>query len=1009
MRSSCSRRILAVTLAVMMLFGCCSFSAFAAEGPASSGRTIADLKELLNTISYNEYLEKHKDTPRATKTVSVNVAEYDKDATTAAVEVVKDYEGRSGSSVFFPDSGAISWKVNVPETAMYGVEVDYYPVAEFKSATGKTYEGKSASIERMLLVDGKALYSEVRTLSFTKVWANTYYEGADGAKVYVPGESAGEPVFRQDINGNDIRPAAYQAPEWRTVVVSDSTGYYSGGLLVCLEKGEVEISLEAVREPMILGGLRLIPLEEEKTMEEYVSSVSGSGSSEGAAAVKIQAEKPTRFSDDAIYPINDRTSAITEPQIANAQLLNMLGGKATYKTAGQWASYEFKVEKTGWYNIAARYKQNENTGMFSSRIVKIDGKVLYDECYNARFDYTKDWDVIPLGTGETVFRFWFEEGRTYTLELEVGLGEMDDIVREVEESLRTINSGYLEIIKLTGAKPDKYRTYNFGRVMPQVLVNFIKEARRLDRISAYLEELSGTKNSTLGKISYLLNEMGTDESTIAPSLETLKSYIGTLGTWLNNCRSQPLMVDYLLVTPESEKLPRANVNFFQAIWYEMKLFVSSFFVDYSNMGSTTERTEDAVEVWMTYGRDQQLVTRAMVDSMFTPDTGIAVDVKLVSAGTLLPSVLSNQGPDCFLGLSSDNVINFAIRSAILPLDQRPGFEEIMSEFTDSARIPLTLYNHHMDTGKTDVSVYGLPETMVFSMMFYRKDILADLGIELPKTWDDLIAAMTVLSANNLEIGLHRSYDRFLYQMGGNRYADFGMRAGIDSNVGLEAFQYYCRFFTDYSFPVTFDGANRFRTGEMPIVISPYAAMYNTLTVYATEIQGLWDFTVLPGYVREDGSINNVALGSVSAVVMLRGCEREENTWEFMKWYVGHDAQAQYCNQLITTIGPAAKHSTANREALADMAWTSGELEVILDQFDNIASVEEHPGSYIFNRYINFAFLAAYKHGKDPVEELRSYVPTINKEITRKRQEFGMDTLDVGQTLDSLNEQKNSGN
>ena len=62
-----------------------------------------------------------------------------------------------------------------------------------------------------------------------------------------------------------------------------------------------------------------------------------------------------------------------------------------------------------------------------------------------------------------------------------------------------------------------------------------------------------------------------------------------------------------------------------------------------------------------------------------------------------------------------------------------------------------------------------------------------------------------------------------------------------------------------------------------------------------------------------------------------------------------------------------------------------------------------------NDSINFAFLAAYKHGKDPVEELRSYVPTINKEITRKRQEFGMDTLEVGQTLDSLNEQKNSGN
>ena len=226
-----------------------------------------------------------------------------------------------------------------------------------------------------------------------------------------------------------------------------------------------------------------------------------------------------------------------------------------------------------------------------------------------------------------------------------------------------------------------------------------------------------------------------------------------------------------------------------------------------------------------------------------------------------------------------------------------------------------------------------------------------------------------------------------------------MRTGIDSNVALEAFEYYCRFYTMYSFPPTFDASNRFRTGEMPIVISNYTAMYNTLTVFATEIQGLWDFDVMPGYVRADGTFDNSAMAGIGAIVMMSGCDNQQNTWEFMKWFVGHEAQSSYCNQLITTIGPAAKHATANRQALADMAWTSGELNVLLDQFDNIAVIENHPGGYILDRYISFAFLDAYNKGKEPVEQLRSYITAINKEITRKRQEFGMETLELGETLD----------
>ncbi len=999
-------RSVALLLAALMLLGSMSMPAFAAEdektASTSTTRSLAELKEILNAITYQEYMAKNAEVPNATKNVVIDAHKYTSASEDAVVEVCENIGGYNGKALFVSDTGSVTWEVEIPENGKYSIVIEYYPIDDYTTKDGKNFIGKSASIERMLLINDKVLFGEARTLSLSKVWENVYFTDTTGSTPWTE-ESGAEPVFRQDINGNDIRPSAVQKPMWQTFTVKDSTGYYDGGLLFALEKGKNTVTLEAVREPVVIKSISFVPPAENTstTLEEYKANA-GSGSSAGATVVKIEAEKPVTISDNAIFPINDRTSAVTSPQTSDAQLLNTIGKTQSYKTVGQWVTYNFTVDKSGYYTIASRFKQNAVQGLFTSRIVMINGEVLYDECYNVRFDYGKKWVLENFNDGEKDLVFYFEAGKEYELKLEVGLGDMSEIVREVEESLNLVNSAYLEVIKLTGADPDEYRDYNFSRIMPDVLKTFIRESRRLTSISEHLVELCGTKGSqtaTLDRIAYLLETMGADESKVAGSLKTLKSYIGTLGTWLNDARSQPVQFDYFLIVPEGEELGKANENFFSAIWYEIKLFVASFFTDYSNIGSTTEvNEEDSVEVWLSSGRDQSLVVRNMVDSMFIPQSGISVEVKLVAGGTLLPSVLSGQGPDTFIGMGAADVINYAIRSAVLPVNQREGYEEIMTEFTEAARVPLTLYDYNSETETATETVYGLPESMGFSMMYYRKDIMADLGLEIPKTWDELLSCVTVLQANNMNVGLQRDYDLFLYQMGGNRYADHGMRSGLDSNVALESFEYYCNFYTSHSFPVTYDAANRFRTGEMPIVITNYAAMYNTLTVFATEIKGLWDFTVLPGTLQDDGSINNDAVAAISGLVMMNGCDNEDDAWEFMKWFVGHEAQSAYCNQLITTIGPAAKHATANKQALRDMAWTSGELEVLLDQFDDVCIIEQHPGGYIFDRYINFAFYSAYNDGKDPVEELRSYIHIINSELTRKREEFDMEILETGETL-----------
>ena len=241
--------------------------------------------------------------------------------------------------------------------------------------------------------------------------------------------------------------------------------------------------------------------------------------------------------------------------------------------------------------------------MFASRILYLDGVIPFAECAELRFDYSKDWKVESVTDGTTAFSFYLTPGE-HTLRIEVGLGQFADIIRQVGSSLNNINSCYLDIMKLTGADPDEYRDYGFERLMPNTIRTMLIESRNLDRVSAAITEMTGEKGSqtaTLDKVAFLLKRMGSDEDEIAPNLDNLKSYIGTLGTWLNDSRAQPVMFDYLLVVPAGTTVKdvtaqnkdyKANSSFFESAWFEIKLFLQSFFTDYSNMGATIATGED---------------------------------------------------------------------------------------------------------------------------------------------------------------------------------------------------------------------------------------------------------------------------------------------------------------------------------------------------------------------------------------------------------------------------------
>ena len=843
-------------------------------------------------------------------------------------------------------------------------------------------------------------------------------------------EKYGLRFFITDATNNELRPTMVQTPEWKSYTLRDGDGFYAddfGFVLTPDENGNVTFTMESVNEAMGIAAIVLKPYSPKQSYADYIASIQNNVGSlaEGTGSIKLEAELTTNTSTNGVYPIEDRTSPLTSPADTTRVLLNTIGTEK-WSTAGQWAEYQFSVSGSGMYEIFSRYKQSYLDGMYVNRSLQIYTNYESEEAYKAafgttagyydgvpfaeaaelRYDYGTKWQVTGLTNGgdangdgvADTYQIYFREGVVYTLRWEVVLGSMSEIVQRVETCLNALNADYLAIIKLTGTEPDDYRDYSFSRLLPNTLIDMMKQANELESISNFLKETADTASAYTGtcdQLVGLLRRLAYDEDEIAKNLDNFKSYVGNLGTFLTDAKTQPLQLDYIMIQPASAEAPKAAANFFQTFWHELNSFIQSFVRDYNSMGAMEDGTSSAtIDVWLAYGRDQSQVIRNLTTNKFTPDTGIAVNLKLISGGTLLPSILAGMGPDVYLGLADETVINYAIRGALTSIEEKEGFNEVVEKcFTRAAMLQLEISD-----SDGDIHTYGLPETQTFQMMFVRLDILAELGIEIPRTWDDIYTAQSILESNNMEIGMTTNYKIFLYQSGGDLYADDGMRINLDSVKGLAAFEKMCNMFTQHSFPYSYNAANRFRTGEMPIILADYTGLYNQLKVFATEIEGKWAFVPNPGTVNEDGSINNTADSTVAAVVMISGIEDEASAWEFMKWYTGAEAQSEYANEMVAIIGDSAKHPTANRIALETMPWTQSEYTEVAKQFENLAAIPNYPGSYFIGRHTNFAFLAALNDDADPTTEILSYINTINKEITRKREEFNLETLEIGQTL-----------
>lgn len=933
---------------------------FAAE-EADKQPVSGQLNTVTGSVTYSEYLAANDELSEPKQEIVIYGKDYSASGEDCA-EVNGSLDGVE-SPLKTESHGYVEWVFEVPEEGLYGIEINYYPLP-----------GKGGEIERSISINGEIPYSDLETVTFKRIYKNESDE------------------FEKDSSGNDLRPTQVEAPVFCKTVLTGSNYNANTQLKVKLNKGKNTFRITSVREPMAIDYIRFFNPDELPEYETVKESYPESGEVE---VIHIEGEDADRKSDAVLYPASDRTSPATIPTSLSNIVINTIGG-SYWSDPKSWIEWDFKVEKAGIYKLNIRGKQDQNPGIISYRKLTIDGEVPFAEAGNLSFNYKSGWQMFEIGDSENgSYLFYFDVG-THTLRLENNVGSLSSLLERLNSCIVQLNSCYRRVFMLTGSYPDADRDYNIELSLPGLKEELDEANKKLGEVKDDFFALTGTKGtgySEMDKMQVQLESFIEDMETIPSRLDNFRTNISNLSDFQLSATSQPLLIDWLEFVPHDSEPKSADAGFFTKMWFEIRSFAISFIVDYNSISSSDDGAQQTITLWLGStaaavgtGRDQAQAIQSLVENSFTPQTGIGVDIRLVDVSVLLPAVSTGRGPDTVVGLASTYPMNYAYRNAVYNLSEFSDIDEVVTRFYPEALTPFRYRDE----------IYALPDKYTFYMMFYRTDILSELGIKVPQTWDEVYEILPQLQNKYMEIGVpnlsDNSIDLFttlLFQQGGNVYDDLLTKSTLDTNEAIEAFSQFTDLYTKYKVSQKINHTTRFRTGEAPIVFMPYT-FYTTLQAAAPEINGLWDFVKMPGTVREDGTIDHTASASATGALIFANSKKKKQAWEFLKWWTSADIQAAYGMEIENIQGPAGRYTPATSAAIEQLPWSEDELDRIMEAFEYTKAVAEAPGGYMMTRYVVTAASLVINNGLAPRESIIDYNKMINDEVQAMRKKFSLE-------------------
>lgn len=1044
-KQSRMKRTLAALLSMTTLVSALSLTSTAVSADESSTDTPAGQSEesttdsSVNNISitgmegkYSSYYNEHKDAAYPDKEITIYAADYksgtnngnefvnqdetdDKVGNASVIGTTLETQNTSSSGGFKDlksfisentdlktdkfdtikwksDKLTLTYEFEVEETGNYNLEFIYYPIG--------SSETKNTVLDIGLKIDGEYPFTATQDLTLDRYWKD------DGE-------------ISRDSKDNDIRPGQKTYDCWISYPIKDKEGLYNDPYFFYLEKGKHTLTIEGIRTYGVFHSFtfknydELVSYDSIKPTEDQINNTPALTTQNelGTNTVFLQAETALYKTASTLYATYDRTTYMTSPNHPTKQRYNTIG-QATWNKATQAITYSFKVENDGYYRFNFKARQNQMRGFFSNRRIYIDGKVPCKELDDVQFVYSPDWyNVTPKDAEGNDIYVYLEGGVEHTITLEAIPGSIGASMQRLDDLVLELNQYYRRILMITGPDPDEFKDYFVEKKIPSILDEFQRIVDALRAEKASIEKLTkkGSEAAALETMAIYLERCIEKPEDIPIMASSIKDSISSVSAWMRDYRDQPLELDYLEVGTVHEEFASPYGNFFSEFAFGFNSFIGSFFEDYTNL---SDANATSLDVWVSLARDQATVVKNLVDNKFNSNpeyNGTQASINLV-VGSVLEATLAGKGPEIALFIGGDFPIQLAARGLLVDLTQFKDYESVTRRFADDA---MTLYEYN---NGTSVGVYGLPVSQNFPMLFYRTDVLEELGFDNPpETWDDLTDMLPTLQRKYLDVGLilpqnissntfdsGNTFIMLMLQTGQDIYnedlytTDYNSVKTSDiKNLNLtnfmtqdsiRVFERWTDFYTVFSFDQTFDAFSRFRTGEMPLVVQPYT-FYNQLSVAAPEIKGLWDFTLVPGTKQADGTINHAANSAGSGAVIFNKVSNQSAAWEFVKWFTSTEIQTDYGKQIEALMGPMGRFDTANVEALEQLPWSTAEYEKISAQQSYLKEVPIIPASYAVTRHVNNAFRMVVNDAGNPRYTLMSYNDQIKSEIVRKYQEL----------------------
>lgn len=938
-----------------------------ATGDGSSAATTGT--DSIRQTSYTNYVKKYADAARPDQTVEVLGKDYDPASVTDAQITVTTVDGENDVMQWANQEGSVSWTVNIPETGVYNIKMIY-----------EALESNTNDVEFSLLIDGESPYATASRITLSKRWIN-------------------ESEIKQDSRQNDIRPGQISTPCWQETPLEDIDGLFNEPLEFYMEAGEHTITFESEKAEFAVKSFTFYQYE---APAAYTAPSDSDLTQAQGQKVTLEGETAAYKSSRTLYPTSDKSSYLTSSANGSSPTKTRYNtiGSGSWTQSTQTVTWEFNVDKAGYYKIGIRGRQDQMRGMYSNRRLYVNGEVPCLEANQIKFYYDTDWSITtPKSENGDDLYFYLQAG-TNTISLEAVPGEIGEIMGNLDELVYNINSYYRQIRQITGPDPDEYNNYMIDTAIPSIVPDFKEYAKTLRDKKAEIEKLSGsggTEAETLEKMAIVLDKCIKKPDLIPEMMSQIKDNITSVSSFVNQYREQPLEVDMIEVATSDQDFTSCDKSFFGSLGFGFKGFIGSFFEDYNAL---SDEDESAMECWVMLGRDNAEALQQLISSEYNPTAKTKINLKLVQGG-IVEATFAGKGPDLALFMGGDFPIQLAARGVLTDLTTFSDFDEVKTRFADDATV---LYQYNGGT-------YGLPCDQTFPMLFYRSDILSEYGIDPAtdlNTWDGLLNCLPTLQRNYLEVGLilpvmtntggttqvsaitepGNTFAMLLLQQGLNYYNEEQTKTTFDTQEAVNAFDTWTKFYTTYSFQQTYDAFTRFRTGDMPVVIQNYT-FYNQLSVAAPEIKGCWGFQPVPGTVQEDGTINHAANSNGSGAIIFTKAADQEGAWDFIKWFTSTDAQVKYGNNIESILGTMGRYATANEEALQQLSWTTSEVNLLLDQLNSQVEIPIIPASYGVTRNVMNAFRAVVNDYDNARDTLFWYNKDINDEITRKLEDLGL--------------------